>query len=405
MLSPEKRPFFIKSYNQAAIFLGLNGDLNFDKLVQKSRKNTGLIELGTDFNDDALKILVKSINEEAQLNPFGKLMISEKLIGQLENRLWATHWFNKYPETLEQSVLPIVLITGLQRTGTTKMQRLLSGLAGARGLMSWEALYPAPIDKSNETNKRIGRTQRNEKAVKWISPTFQSIHPIHADQPEEDVLLLDVHFMSSSSEAIMHVPSYANWLDLQNHNEVYAFERKLLLLLQWQNSGKFWVLKSPHHLQYLDQFANVFPETQIVWMHRPVEKCIPSFLSMLFYSRCMFSDNVDQEVIKSHWLQKLVDMMRSGINFRSDFSDKIIDVSFDHFMENEKLVLSDIVSKIACIDPEQQWPEDKSEDRKYTSKHTYRLEDWSIDHADLNVQFSEYNALISRLEKLEQIHE
>ena len=88
-------------------------------------------------------------------------MIREKLTGQLENRLWVEHWFKRHPEILEQEVLPILLITGLQRTGTTKMQRLLSAQKGARALLSWEALYPAPIKTINESEKRIRRTQRS----------------------------------------------------------------------------------------------------------------------------------------------------------------------------------------------------------------------------------------------------
>lgn len=405
MLKPEKRPFLIKSFNLLSDSLGLNGDLNFDKLVRKSRKKTGLSELGTDFNDQALKILLKSINEEARLNPFGKLMIREKLIGQLENRLWATHWFNKHPEILEEEVLPIVLITGLQRTGTTKMQRLLSDLSGARGLMSWEALYPAPIKNSNESRRRIGRTLRNEKAIKWISPLFQEIHPIHADKPEEDILLLDVHFMSSSSEAIMHVPSYAAWLDYQHHTEAYEYEKKLLLLLQWQKSGKYWVLKSPHHLEFLDQFTIVFPDTKIVWMHRSIEHCIPSFLSMLYFSRCMFSDNVNQDAIKNHWLRKLAAMLHSGVKFRKDFPDKIIDVSFSDFMENEKLILSDIIAQMPCIAENLHKSKDNINERKYKSKHMYNLKDWDLDVPGLKSQFSEYVELISRLEISNEIHE
>ena len=394
MLNPERRPFLIKGYNLLANSFGLVGALDFDKMIQKSRKKTGMLELGTDFNDEALRILLKSINEEAKLNPFGKLMIREKLIGQLENRLWATHWFKKYPEILEQKVLPVVLITGLQRTGTTKMQRLLSGLPGARALMSWEALYPAPIDNSEETNKRIGRTKRNEKAIKWIAPTFQEIHPIHADQPEEDVLLLDVHFMSSSSEAIMHVPTYANWLDCQDHSEVYAYEKKLLLLLQWQRGGEFWVLKSPHHLQYLDIFTKVFPNTQIVWMHRSIEESIPSFLSMLYYSRSMFVDKVDQEALKIHWINKLSSMIQAGLKYRKQASDMIIDVSFTKFIQSEQSVLAEITSRFQFDVEIRKESLNHIANEKYVSQHSYHLSDWDLDPDDLKKRFSDYEQLI-----------
>lgn len=397
MLKPERRPLPIRIYNQLVGSVGLNGDLDADKMINTSKKHTGLSDLGSDFNDEALKILLKSINEEAQLNPFGKLMIREKLIGQVESRLWATHWFKKHPEILEAEVLPIVLITGLQRTGTTKMQRLLSSFSQARALMSWEALYPAPINVANETKKRIGRTKRNEKAVKWISPTFQKIHPIHADQPEEDVLLLDVHFMSSSSEAIMHVPAYADWLAHQDHSEVYVYEQKLLKLLQWQRGANFWVLKSPHHLEYLDLFTNVFPNTKIIWMHRPIEESIPSYLSMLYYSRSMFADNVDQEELKNHWIGKLSSMIEEGINYREHASNNIIDVSFAEFMQSEKSVLDEIVSRLQFDFEIQKEQINNTENKTYASQHSYQLSDWDIDLEELKTRFSGYEQLIARL--------
>ena len=398
MLKPAKPPFAIQSYNRIFRLIGSAGSINLDKILKKGRKNTGLSDLGDDFNDEALLILVKSINEEAQLNPFGQLMIREKLIGQLESRLWATHWFKKYPEILEQDVLPIVLITGLQRTGTTKMQRLLSELPEARALFSWEALYPAPIGQFDETRKRIARTKRNEKVVKWISPTFQSIHPIFHDQPEEDVLLLDVHFMSSSLEAIMHVPSYARWLNSQNQTEVYAYEKKLLKLLQWQRGGRYWVLKSPHHLEYIDSFNRVFPDTRAIWTHRSTVQSVPSFLSMLYYSRSMFSDHVDKVDIKIHWLNKLADMLHTGLKFRSESPAKITDVTFSKFMQAENEIIAGIARKHP-IKLDDLRPDKINSKEKYVSKHNYQLSDWDLTEDDLKRQFHAYEDLVTNLEE------
>lgn len=392
MIFPDRRPFPIIAYNRFFNVLGFGAKLNFDQLIKRARKNTKLNELGADFNDESLSRLISSINEEANLHPFGVLMIKEKLISQLENRLWAEHWFRKYPEILRQSLLPIILITGLQRSGTTKMQRVLSGLPDARALLSWEALYPAPLGEEHETIKRMSRTRRSERAVKWISPTFQSIHPIHTDQPEEDVLLLDVHFMSSSSEAIMHVPSYANWLSIQDHQSAYEYERKLLKLLQWQRGGKYWVIKSPHHLEYLHIINKIFSDLQIIWMHRPIEESIPSFLSMLYYSRSMFSADVDKKAIVDHWIQKLIVMLKTGLAFRAENPDIVKDVFFDEFLRSEKNVVEEIVSRIPFIVHPNMREEDVKE--RYVSKHKYSLKEWDMNSDELVRLFDFYHRTI-----------
>jgi hypothetical protein len=404
MLVPEKRPFPILGYNQLFRTLKIGTKLDCDQLIKKARRNTKLRDLGSDFNDESLKRLIRCINEEARLHPFGVLMIREKLISQLENRLWAEHWFNKHPEILEQQMLPIILITGLQRTGTTKMQRKLSALPGARALHSWEALYPAPLGLENESKRRIARTRRNEKAVSWISPAFQSIHPIHTEQPEEDVLLLDVHFMSSSSEAIMHVPSYADWLSNQDHASAYDYEMKLLKLLQWQKGGKYWVLKSPHHLEYLYEISGVFSDVKIIWMHRPIEQSIPSFFSMLYYSRSMFSQTVSKQAIVDQWTSKLTKMLKAGLRFRAENREQVTDVLFDDFLTDESMVMDDIMHRMPVIGQSHTDRSDKI-DAQYVSKHLYSLSDWGLEIDELQKFFSFYHQDIFAPSNINESHE
>jgi hypothetical protein len=404
MIFPDRRPFPIIAYNRLFNVLGFDAKLNFDQIIKRARKNTKLNDLGADFNDESLSRLISSINEEANLHPFGVLMIKEKLISQLENRLWAEKWFRKYPEILEKELLPIILITGLQRSGTTKMQRVLSGLPDARALLSWEALYPAPLGEEHETIKRISRTRRSERAVKWISPTFQSIHPIHTDQPEEDVLLLDVHFMSSSSEAIMNVPSYADWLSSQDHASAYAYEMKLLKLLQWQKGGKYWVLKSPHHLEYLYEISSVFSDVKIIWMHRPIEQSIPSFFSMLYYSRSMFSQTVSKQAIVDQWTSKLSKMLKTGLKFRAEKRGQVTDVLFDDFLKDESRVMDDIMHRMPAMG---QFHSNKSDkiNAQYVSKHQYSLSDWGLGNDELQKSFGFYNQHIFAPSNVNKTHE
>ena len=390
MLKPETKPVPIRLYNSLVGVIKPNNQLSFDRLISRAMKKSGLEDFGKDFNDQPLRQLIESINREARLNPFGFLMIREKLVSQLENRLWVEHWVKKYPQILEQETLPIILITGLQRTGTTKMQRLLSDLPGARKLSSWEALYPAPIGKEQETGKRISQTRRNEKAVKFISPTFHAIHPIHTYEPEEDVLLLDVNFMSTSAEAILHVPSFSEFLEKQNQIEAYEFENRLLKVLQWQHSNNYWVLKSPHHLQYLQEFKTVFPNSSIVWMHRNPEHIVPSFLSMLYYSRGMFSDEVDKSTIKKDWLPKIGRMLKGGKAFAAKNPKEVVNVSFNEFMASESATLDHLSKSIECI-PDLSNHSYASKDKPYKSTHRYNLQDWDLTTRDIDDMFAEYN--------------
>ena len=375
------KPLPVKWYNQ----LLKNREtkpLNFDNLLKKARNRTGLKDLGSDFWDEPLSVLLQSINTEAALSPFGRFMMSEKLTGQLENRLWVTHWLKKYPEILEAEILPIYLITGLQRTGTTKLQRLLSQQQGARGLRSWEALYPAPIKTGDETKKRKDKTKMNARALKIISPGFFAIHPIKFDAPEEDVLLLDLHFMSTSMEAIARVPTYSTWLENTDQTPAYFFEKKLLKLLQWQKSGKYWVLKSPHHLEFIDDYKKVFPDAKMIWTHREIDKVVPSFINMIYHSRFVFSDDTSANEVRDHWMRKMQRMTVNGANYAEKHPGTFTHIEYDDFLKNEVDVLSGILGMEKNKINIRQKP--------YSSSHHYKLDDFDLSKEELENYFNRY---------------
>ena len=93
----------------------------------------------------------------------------------------------------------------------------------------------------------------------------------------EDVLLLDVSFLSTTAEATMNVPTYAAWLEKNDQSVAYAYMVKLLKLLQWQRPGKRWVLKTPHHLEFLPLAKKYFGDVQFIWTHRNINECIHQF--------------------------------------------------------------------------------------------------------------------------------
>jgi len=293
----KSQPYWFKTVNgiwKNAAVLGLEAHLDLDKLMETAKRKSKLNDFGKDFWVEPLEVMLNSIRNEAKLHPIGRFITQQRIINLLSVRLRAEYYFKKHPEILEQELYPCKIIIGLQRTGTTKLQRLLAADPDTRSLLSWEALNPAPIKNDIETGKkRIKIAKTSVKALRYMSPGFFAIHPIEYEASEEDVLLLDVSFLSTTAEATMHVPSYAAWLESSNQEPGYQYMVKLLKLLQWQRPGKTWVLKTPHHLEFLPHVKKYFGDVQLIWTHRDIKECIPSFLSMLAYSRVLFSNHVD----------------------------------------------------------------------------------------------------------------
>ena len=149
-----------------------------------------------------------------------------------------------------------------------------------------------------------------------MSPGFFAIHPIDAMQPEEDILLLDVSFMSTTAEAMMHVPSYLRWLEKTDQSPAYEYYVKMLKLLQWFKPAKRWVLKTPHHLEFLGLIEKHFNEVHFIWPHRTIYESVPSFLSMVSFNRMVFSNEVDPHEVGLHWVRKTGYMLDKALEFR-----------------------------------------------------------------------------------------
>jgi len=130
--------------------LGTKSTLEIESLKKAAMKDTGLSDFG-DFWEEPLKVMLKSINEEAQLHPIGQFITRQRIINLLSVRLRAEDYFKRYPEILAQELYPCMVIVGLQRTGTTKLQRLLAADPDNRAILSWEALNPSPIKNDDKT--------------------------------------------------------------------------------------------------------------------------------------------------------------------------------------------------------------------------------------------------------------
>ena len=328
------RPLPVAVFNRAGRLArrwGLGGGLSVDRMIAAARRKTGLNDFGDDWFLEPLAVLVRSINGEARLTSVGLAIQESRIVSALSARLRAVYLIGKHPEILDLDLGRIILITGLQRTATTALHRLIAADPDIRALSSWEALNSVPLrgEKPGDPRRRVRTAWLAEKAIGFLAPDFATIHPIRHDAPEEDVFLLDLSFMSQSPEATMHVPGYAAWLERQDHSRAYRYLLAMLKLLQWQRPGRNWVLKTPNHLEHLDAVFQVLPNTTVVQTHRDPRKAVASFCSMVAHSRGILSDRVDVEEIARHWVRKMRRMLERSMEVRnSGNADAFFDVSY-----------------------------------------------------------------------------
>ncbi len=204
---------------------------------------------------------------------------------------------------------------GLPRTGTTILLALLSQDPVHRPLLFWEGLDPVP--PKTGPDRRLQKARAAIRGFGYLSPQYQSIHPMGADLPEECVLLFMPFFSTPQFDFQYRVPSYIDWLHTRGMGDAYRRYRDQLQLLQLYGrsapSGdampalpepgrapERWLLKDPAHLLGLDHLVELFPDACIIQTHRDPCKSLPSNCSLYAHSRILFSDAVDAHEIGAY---------------------------------------------------------------------------------------------------------
>jgi len=367
--------------------------LNANELIARAKKKSGLSDFGSMFWRQAMDVAFKDINEHTEFHPLGAYLYEQKVVQNLQNRLWAQYWI-KQDSSIQTEVPPAILITGLQRTGTTFTQRLLGSLPEFRGVMSWEIVNPVPTGKKK---KYHGKTLSyfGHKALNYINPDFKAIHALDHNSLDEEVALMEHSFMSSILEAVFNTPNYSRWLEEQSQVLAYKDLKMWLQLLLWREPAKhFMLLKSPHHMEYLDDFNTVFPKTKIIHMHRDPKETMASYCSMMHYAKKMFQPYSNPHGIGQHWLRKNKRLVEKCEVYKADHQDQFIDIRYKDLVKDPTVVAKRIYEELnlTWTDQHTKLANDfylQHKKNKY-GKHVYNLSDYGLTPADIEQNFAAY---------------
>ncbi len=308
----------VRAYNALANILELCGvkisDLDADALCSAARKQTGLDDFGDDRFREPLWLLIRSLETEADLHPFGRMRARELILGGLVNRLRLENDWKQSPEILQQPLERPLFILGLPRTGTTLLFNLLACDPRHRWLSFWEAHTPSPPPERDTYDKdpRLRLARRQLRVLDYLLPELAAIHEFGADRPEECYPLLANSFAGVQYTWAFTVPTYDEWLSSCDMQPVYHYFRKQLQLLQWHCDGRRWLLKSPVHLHYLDSLLAAFPDACIVQLHRDPLEVLPSACSLRATLRGMVTRRLDvRQLSESLTKEAAGDVMRA----------------------------------------------------------------------------------------------
>ncbi|VBA59263.1 sulfotransferase family protein [Mycobacterium attenuatum] len=254
------------------------------ELHASATKLTGLDDFGSDEDNylEALGVLLDSYRRESGLTVLGSKMNRHFLRGALVARLLSEAAWKQYPQYAGVPIERPIFVTGLVRTGTTALHRLLGADPAHQGLHMWLAEFPQPRPPRDtwESNPLYRRLDDEFTRHHDENPGYTGLHFMAAYELEECWQLLRQSLHSVSYETLAHLPGYAGWLSQQDWTPAYRRHRKNLQLIGLNDAGKRWVLKNPSHLFALDALMATYPDALVIQTHRPVETIMASMCSL-----------------------------------------------------------------------------------------------------------------------------
>ena len=372
--------------------------INANEIIDQAKSETGLSDLGEPLFFEGLNRLIDSINNEASLNEIGIQAQPIRIQGLLSNRLRFEEDLKKFPEILDQEIIAPIVIVGLPRTGSTMTHRLLASDPNHTAMLWWEGRYPAllPGEKRGDIEARMELGKAEVDAVVAASPEALDIHPWDYKGADEEILLLEHNFLSTVPESFMALPSYSEWIEEQDHTLAYEDLKKFIQYLQWQNPGrekKRWVLKSPHHLGFIDKMISVFPDAKIIQTHRDPIKTVPSFCSMCANLFEPLTTNFDKVFIGKHWSNKLTRALNHCMNISEQHPNNFLDLEFLNMIKDpidEMKKIYEFIGESFGEKTEVAMEAWREENKHEMGAHKYSLEEYDLTESQINNNFAKY---------------
>ena len=370
-------------------------------LLQEASAAEGLSDFGHESFRQPFEILVKALNEEAELNAVGRFMQHQRILNSLRNRLRMEEWIRANPDILDETLLQPVVIVGLTRTGTTMLHRILASDSRFHAPLWYEVRNPAPyMDwRVDSVDQRISEAVAEVAQMLEANPEIAAIHPMDPMGADEEILLLEHSFYSYVASSFAHVPTYSAYVAESDNTPAYEYLKRQLQFLQWQKKRRGetadrWLLKAPHHLHFMDVLLKVFPDIQVMATHRDPVVTIPSTASFYYNLWILGNDQADKLVVAAEVAEVFARGVKHTMAAREGRQERFYDVWFKDTVGKPFEVIEKMYDFIGMefTDEARAAMEQHRDDNQRGDRpsHEYTLEEYGYTEAGLRAQFEEY---------------
>ncbi len=360
---------------------------------------TGLEDFGDPAYLIGLRVLLRAFDTDPRLTEIGRQFAYGTVLGTLTARLHAQHGWSRHPEALQQRLARPLVITGIPRTGTTALHKLLSMDPQFQALERWLTETPMvrPPRATWETHPAYRATVANLDAFFTAMPEMRKAHDMVADEPDECLEVLRQSFVSNRFSSSACLPSYDEWFFAQSELNSYRRYVDVLRLIGSAAPDKRWLLKNPGHIAQIDALLEVLPDACVIQTHRDPVQAIASLCSTLHMARRMFEGEATRpELIGPRECRYWQRALARTDEIRRLRAAQFLDVEHRDFVADPMGTVRNIYGyfDLELSDTARQRMQAWIAARPTAKhgEHHYRLEDFGITAAQVRAEFADYRS-------------
>lgn len=370
-----------------------------DQLHDTVAEEVGSDDFGPNDYLSGLRALLLSMDYDPQFSAQGRRVAWGMVVGVLRGRAQAIKSMKENPGFDAQPPTSPVVITGVPRTGTTALHRLMAVDPRFQGLQTWllDSPMPRPPMETWGDYPEFQKSVATIEARYAAAPGKRAAHHIAAEEVHECCMLLRQSFVSNIWSCGWSAPSYDAWWQCQDETAAYHHYYRCVQLIGSSAPEKRWLLKNPGHIEHLDLLFAVFPDARVIQTHRDPAKAIPSLVSLLMQLYPVMESGDAQlrgEVMLSREVAKWASAVRRADSLREQYPGQVLDIDHGEFHRQPMAVLEKIYRFIDMQIADNtraafaQRIEEKPELQH--GVHRYNIADYGMSEAQAREPFADY---------------
>lgn len=346
---------------------------------------TGLSDYGDPLFGEGYERFLAALDSADRLTPAGAVATAAQIDVLLRTRLRTIAAWKANPGYERVEIRRPLIITGIVRSGTTALHRLLTVDPQFIGIPHWLVRAPRPLppveswaaDPDYQAAKAV-----LDQMIAHV-PEMLNDHMMTVDAVEESIFSLAPTFTNNMFPSQWTVPDYDAWYRTANERPCYRWLADTLRLVGMGHEERPWLMKNPTDLRAIDAVLDAFSDARIIHTHRDPVQAIPSIANLLLSVRRMFEgDNADPAQILTREAEFWAEGLARLEAVKAAEPERFADIQFGAFVRDQMAAVEAIYDRFDLVldgqvaDAMRAWLDDNPRRPGHIQRH--RAEDFGI---------------------------